>query len=106
MNVIAFPLTRPSQHRMAKIGEVWLAEADRRLIAYTWMWPAPPGWVGDGWAMFIGNYRNFSEDGPPDHPDDADWPDLWEHFVAVWLAHQPEWKRAIEISLAELEDAA
>ena len=107
MTVIPFPLTRPSARRMAKLGEAWLAEADRRLTTYTWMWPdGPPGWVGDGWANFIGNYRNFSEAGPPDHPDDADWPELWEHFVAVWLAYQPEWRRAVEIALADIEGKA
>lgn len=102
--VIPFPLTRPSRHRMAKLGEAWLAEADRRLIAYTWMWSdGSPGWVGDGWAKFICEYR---EAGLMIAPETASWPELWAHFVAVWLAYQPEWRRAVEIACAEIEGEA
>ena len=99
-NVVPFPIPRPSQHRMAQLGASCLAEADRRLIAYTWMWPdGPPGWVGDAWFRHVCLHTEVEM--TPAH-----WPALWELFVAGWLAHQPEWRRAVEISLAELEDAA
>ncbi len=103
--IILFPLPRPCRVRMALMGEAWITETDKRLTEYAgWLWPdGVPGWVGDGWWNFITHYR---EGGPVMEPDAADWPDLWEHFVAVWLAHQPEWKRQVEISLAELEEAA
>ncbi len=104
MTDTVIPLTRPSRHRMAKLGAAWLAEADRRLIAYTWMWPdGHPGWIDDGWARFICGYREAAS---TMEPDAADWPGLWSHFVAVWLAHQPEWKHQVEISLRDIERIA
>ena len=102
-NVIPFPIMRPSAHRMAQIGEARLTEADRRLVAYTWMWPlGPPGWVGDAWWGRVCDYT----EGLDIEMTPAHWPALWELFVAGWLEHQPEWKRAVDVSLQGVEGAA
>ncbi len=105
MTLILFLIPRPCRVGMALMGEAWITETDKRLAEYAgWLWPeGVPGWVGDAWFRHIRIHR---ESGPLTGPDAANWPALWSSFTTAWLVKQPEWKRQVEISLAEIEGEA
>lgn len=92
-----------SELALCRVHEEWDRAAMNAARAYScWLFGQElPHWLIAAWENHVLGMRKFGLNDTPVR--DVRWSPIWADFVNAYLCHQADWRRAVEVSMQDLD---